>query len=114
MAPMGCSPPGSSAHGVSQARIPEWVVISSSRGTSQPRDQTDISCVVGGFFTVEHLLSFVSGVFCLLLYSICAVGLFSCLVALAGTFSMTFNGSSKSGHPCVDLVLETKLLVSQH
>ena len=88
---MGCSLPGSSAHGVSQARIPEWVVISSSRGTSQPRDQTDISCVVGGFFTAEHLLSFVSGVFCLLLYSICAVGLFSCLVALAALAKTTLN-----------------------
>ena len=32
--PLGCSPPGSSVHGISQARILEWVVISSSRGSS--------------------------------------------------------------------------------
>ena len=41
--PMNCSPPGSSVHGVSLARILEWVVISYSRGSSPPRDQTHIS-----------------------------------------------------------------------
>ena len=41
--PMDCSPPGSSVHGMSQARILEWVAISSSRGSSQPMDQTRIS-----------------------------------------------------------------------
>ena len=40
---MGCSPPGSSVHGISQARILEWVAISSSRGSSQPRDWIHIS-----------------------------------------------------------------------
>ena len=41
--PMNCSPPGSSVHGVFLARILEWVVISYSRGSSPPRDQTHIS-----------------------------------------------------------------------
>ena len=36
--PMGCSPPGCSVHGISQARILEWVAISFSRGSPQPRD----------------------------------------------------------------------------
>ena len=36
--PMDCSPPGSSVHGILQARILEWVAISFSRGSSQPRD----------------------------------------------------------------------------
>ena len=36
--PMGGSPPGSSVHGILQARILEWVAISFSRGSSQPRD----------------------------------------------------------------------------
>ena len=36
--PMDCSPPGSSVHGTLQARILEWVAISSSRGSSPPRD----------------------------------------------------------------------------
>ena len=38
------SPPGSSIHGILQARILEWVAISFSRGSSQPRDQTSNSC----------------------------------------------------------------------
>ena len=42
--PMGCSPPGSSVHGIFQARIPEWVAIASFRGSSRPRDGTCISC----------------------------------------------------------------------
>ena len=51
---MDCSPPGFSVHRISQARILEWVSIYSSRGSSQPRDQTRISCVSGdGFFTTE-------------------------------------------------------------
>ena len=40
--PMGCSPPGSSVHGISQARILEWVAIAFSRGSSQPGDGTRI------------------------------------------------------------------------
>ena len=36
--PMDCSPPGSSVHGILQARILEWVAIIFSRGSSQPRD----------------------------------------------------------------------------
>ena len=40
---MDCSPPGSSVNGISQARILEWVAISSSKGSSQPKDRTSIS-----------------------------------------------------------------------
>ena len=43
--PMDCSPPGSSVHWILQARILEWVAMPSSRGPSQPRDQTHISYV---------------------------------------------------------------------
>ena len=43
--PMDHSPPGSSVHGILQARILEWVAISSSRGSSWPRDRTCISCI---------------------------------------------------------------------
>ena len=42
---MDCSLPGSSVHGTFQARILEWVAISSSRGSSPPRDPTRISCI---------------------------------------------------------------------
>ena len=51
--PKNCSPPVSSVHGISQARILQWVVISFSSGSSQPRDGTCISCLAGGFFTTE-------------------------------------------------------------
>ena len=46
-------PPGSSVHGIFQARILEWVAISSSRGSSPPRDGMCISCFGRGFFTTE-------------------------------------------------------------
>ena len=42
---MDCSPPGFSVHRISQARILEWVAISYSRGPSQPRDWTHVSCI---------------------------------------------------------------------
>ena len=41
--PMGCSPPGTSVHGILQVRTLEWVAISLSRGSSWPRDSTHIS-----------------------------------------------------------------------
>ena len=44
--------PGSSVHGILQTRILEWVAIPFSRGSSQPRDWTQISHIAGGFFTV--------------------------------------------------------------
>ena len=50
--PMDCSPPGSSAHGILQARILEWVAFPFSRGFSQPRHQTQVSCIAGRFFTL--------------------------------------------------------------
>ena len=43
--PMDCSPPGSSVHGISQARILEQIAISSSRASSQSWDQTHVSCI---------------------------------------------------------------------
>ena len=43
--PMGCSLPGSSVHGILQARILEWVAMPSSRGSSPPWDQTRTSCI---------------------------------------------------------------------
>ena len=51
---MDCSPPGSSVHGILQARIQEWVAISFSRELSLPRDRICVSyvfCIGGGFFT---------------------------------------------------------------
>ena len=48
--PMDCSLPGSSVHGIFQARVLEWVAISFSRGSSQPRDLTRVSHIVGRRF----------------------------------------------------------------
>ena len=50
--PVDCSSPGYSVHGILQARILEWVAISFSRGSSQPRDWSQVSCIGGRFFTV--------------------------------------------------------------
>ena len=47
--PMDCSPPGSSIHGIFQARILKWVVISFSRRSSGPRDWTPVSHIVSQF-----------------------------------------------------------------
>ena len=49
---MDCSPPGSSLHGILQARLLEWVAIPFSRGSSQPWDRTPVSCIAGRFFTI--------------------------------------------------------------
>ena len=50
--PVDCSPPGSSVPGISQAGRLEWVAISFSRGASQSRDWTHVSCLAGRFFTI--------------------------------------------------------------
>ena len=51
--PVDCSPPGSYVHRILQARILEWVAISSSRGSSQLRDRPRVSCAAGRFFTTN-------------------------------------------------------------
>ena len=54
--PVDCSRPGSSIHGILQARILEWVAMPSSRGSSQPRDGTwvsYVSCMAAWFFTTS-------------------------------------------------------------
>ena len=50
--PLDCSLPGSSVHGILQARILEWVAISFSRGSSQPRNRSWVSRNTGRFFTI--------------------------------------------------------------
>ena len=49
---MDFSPPGYTVHGIFQARILEWVAIPFSRGSSQPRDRPQVSCIAGKFFTL--------------------------------------------------------------
>ena len=50
--PVDCNLPGSPVHGILQSRILEWFAVPSFRGSSQPGDQTHVSCVAGRFFTV--------------------------------------------------------------
>ena len=50
--PVDCRPSGSSVHGISQARILEWVAISFSRGSSWPMDRTRVSCIAGRHFNL--------------------------------------------------------------
>ena len=49
---LGLQPTGSRVHGISQARILEWLAIRFSRGSSWPRNQTWIFCIAGRFFTI--------------------------------------------------------------
>ena len=59
--PIDCSPPGSSVHGILQARILEWVAIPFFQGSSRPRKWAHVSCIAGSFFTVwatRDLLAF--------------------------------------------------------
>ena len=44
--------PGASVHGILQARILDWVAMPISRGSSQPRDGTQVSYIASGFFTI--------------------------------------------------------------
>ena len=46
-----CDPMGYTVHGILQARILEWVAVPFSRGSSQPRDQTQVPLIAGRFFT---------------------------------------------------------------
>ena len=50
--PMDCSPPDDSVHRILQARILEWVAIPFSKGSSRPRNRTQVSCTASGFFTI--------------------------------------------------------------
>ena len=51
LCPTLCDPMGYTVHGILQARILEWVALPFSRGSSQPRDRTLVSCIAGGFLT---------------------------------------------------------------
>ena len=82
---VGCSPPGSSVHGIFQARILEWVAISYSKGSSWPKDQTHVSwvsCLAGRFFTTVPPV---------VVQSLSHVWLFATLWAAACQASLSFT-----------------------
>ena len=66
--PTDCSPPGSSVHGILQARILEWVAISYPRGSFRLRDRTRVSYTVGSFFNIwasreAYMMEYYSDIF---------------------------------------------------
>ena len=68
---MGYSTPGSSVHGILQARILKWVAIPFSRGSSWPRDWTQVSCIADRFFNIWSTREALKSVHCLF-YSLCS------------------------------------------
>ena len=52
--PIDCSLPGSSVHGIFQARVLEWVAIPFSRESSQPRDRTWVSCIAEILYPLSY------------------------------------------------------------
>ena len=68
LCPTLCDPPGpgSSVHGILQARIPEWVAMPSCRGSSQLRERTQVFHMVGRFFTIGATKSVCLSAACLL------------------------------------------------
>ena len=91
--PMHCSPPGSSVHGISQARILEWLAISSSKGSSQSRDQTRVSyssCF--GRQILNHWANWEAQIFAILIYFLKLMHLI--LSHLAVFFFFFFNDIS--------------------
>ena len=69
--PMDSSLPGSSVHGIFQARVLEWVTISFSRGSSWPKDWTQVSCIAGRHFTLWATRE-AHRVFLILHYHVCS------------------------------------------
>ena len=69
---MGCSPPGSSVHGILQARILEWVAIPFSRESSRPRGWTQASRIPGRFSTIWATREAHFNFICLMKFSACS------------------------------------------
>ena len=87
--PMDCSLPGSSVHGILQIRILECVAIPFSRGSSQPRDRTQVSDIAGRFFTVWAIREVLLPNYCLINHFF--PGLTACLLFLHFLTSLISN-----------------------
>ena len=101
--PMNYSLPGSSLHGILQARIPKWVAISFSRGSFRPRDRTQVSCVADSlpsellgkpgallYSYFLYLLQF----YCFFCYSLSLVLWFLFLVPISFLFAQSLSPPS--------------------
>ena len=105
--PMDCNPPGSSNNGILQARILEWVSISFSRGSSWPRNRTQVSCIAGRLFTDWAIRSLASPglgslvAACVFFYLWHAGSLIAASKLLAAACGIQFSGQDWTWAPCI-------------
>ena len=114
--PRDCSPPGSSAHGIIQARILEWVAIFFSRGSSRLRDRTWVSYLVGRFFTIwatRKVFLPVSTDKRLFFFEDVHISLFWAFIYKVFTISDTYYGLSKYEFLAFSLRLWLDLVISK-
>ena len=119
--PMDCSPPGTSVHGILQARILEWIAIPFFRGCPQPRDRTQVSCIASEFFTswdIREALYFdalykfqLFGGFSIFHFLLLYITTFSCLESLSDNSKICFNNGSVFTICIYFLLLTFNLLV---
>ena len=102
--PVNCSLPGSSVHGILQARILEWVAIPFSRGSLQPRDWTWVSQITGRFFTIwDTREAYKKRYFCVIKLISHAIGrkTFSWIPPEQAFSLLTFQGCVYTPTPCL-------------
>ena len=112
--PRNCSPPGSSVHGILQARILEWVAMPSSRGSSLPRDPTRVSCLLhwqegslpltppGKIFEISQLVDLLS---CVRLFEIPWTAAHQASLSITNSQSLLKLMSTESVMPSSHLIL---------
>ena len=118
--PMDYSPPGSSVHGIFQARILEWPAMPSSRGSSLPRDRTRVSCIsytADGFFTAEppekpHNFCQVQSLSCVWLFATPWTAARQASLSITNSWSTPKPMSIESVMPSNHLILCHPLLVT--
>ena len=114
---MDCSLPGSSAHGILQAKILQWVAIPFSRVSSQPRDRTQVSHIAGGFFTIwatgEAMFSIHIDI---ILFNIYMVSIFSEMICsyMFILRKIILNLKSENGSTLILPELTILILISQN
>ena len=86
-----CSPPGSSVHGILQARKLEWVAMPFSRGSSGPRDLTQVSHIAGRFFMPQLLVYLIQIGYIHICIYIC---MYVCIFLLLFSFLFQFSFST--------------------
>ena len=110
---MGCSPPGSSVHGILQARILEWVATLFSRESSWPRNWAWVSCIADRFFTIwarSVLFSSVQSLSCIRLFATPWIEARQASLSITNSWSLPKLMSIESVMPSSHLILCRPLL----